>query len=81
MSDTVMKLRKNIRNVSAAEFTNVVSTNTSFSININKIDMSWANVQGLTLGGTLITPLAGKIVANFLSQAIWDSHRTSNYND
>ena len=64
MSTTAMTPRKIIGTVSAAEFIVAVSASVGFLLNINKLDMDWAVVGGLALGGTLIAPLAAKIVAN-----------------
>jgi uncharacterized membrane protein YfcA len=64
MSTTAMTPRKIIGTVSAAEFVVAVSASVGFLLNISKLDMDWAVVGGLTLGGTLIAPLAAKIVAN-----------------
>ena len=63
-STTAMTPRKIIGTVSAAEFIVAVSASVGFLLNINKLDMDWAVVGGLALGGTLIAPLAAKIVAN-----------------
>ncbi len=64
MSTTAMTPRKIIGTVSAAEFIVAVSASVGFLLNINKLDMDWAVVGGLALGGTLIAPLAAKIVSN-----------------
>ena len=64
MSTTAMTPRKIIGTVSAAEFIVAVSASIGFLLNINRLEMDWSVVGGLALGGTLIAPLAAKIVAN-----------------
>jgi len=63
MSTTTMTPRKIIGTVSAAEFIVAVSASIGFLLNLHKLDMDWAIVGGLALGGTLVAPVAAKIVA------------------
>jgi uncharacterized membrane protein YfcA len=62
MTTTSLEPRKIIGTVSAAEFIVAVSASTGFLININRIEMDWNVVAGLAIGGTLMAPIAAKIV-------------------
>jgi uncharacterized membrane protein YfcA len=63
MTTTTMSPRKIIGTVSAAEFIVAVSASVGFLLNINKLNINWAIVGGLALGGMLMAPLAARIVA------------------
>jgi uncharacterized membrane protein YfcA len=62
MTTTSLEPRKIIGTVSAAEFIVAVSASIGFLININRIEMDWNVVVGLAIGGTLMAPVAAKIV-------------------
>jgi hypothetical protein len=63
MTATNMTPRKIIGTVSAAEFIVAVSASIGFLLNINKLDINWAAVGGLALGGMLMAPVAARIVS------------------
>jgi uncharacterized membrane protein YfcA len=63
MTTTTMSPRKIIGTVSAAEFIVAVSASVGFLLNINKLNIDWAIVGGLALGGMLMAPIAARIVA------------------
>jgi uncharacterized membrane protein YfcA len=63
MTATHMTPRKIIGTVSAAEFIVAVSASVGFLLNINKLDINWAIVGGLALGGSLMAPIAARIVS------------------
>ena len=63
MTATSMTPRKIIGTVSAAEFIVAVSASIGFLLNINKLDINWAIVGGLALGGSLMAPIAARIVS------------------
>jgi uncharacterized membrane protein YfcA len=63
MTATNMTPRKIIGTVSAAEFIVAVSASVGFLLNINKLDINWAIVGGLALGGSLMAPIAARIVS------------------
>jgi uncharacterized membrane protein YfcA len=63
MTTTNMAPRKIIGTVSAAEFIVAVSASVGFLLNINKLDINWAIVGGLALGGSLMAPIAARIVS------------------
>jgi uncharacterized membrane protein YfcA len=63
MTTTTMTPRKIIGTVSAAEFIVAVSASVGFLLNINKLNINWAIVGGLALGGMLMAPIAARIVA------------------
>jgi uncharacterized membrane protein YfcA len=48
--------------VSAAEFVVAVAASAGFLAQIGRIDIDWAIVGGLALGGTLVAPFAAKLV-------------------
>jgi len=62
MTTTAIEPRKIIGTVSAAEFIVAVSASFGFLININRLDINWAAVGGLALGGALMAPIAARIV-------------------
>lgn len=62
MTTTAVEPRKIIGTVSAAEFIVAVSASIGFLININRLDINWAAVGGLALGGALMAPIAARIV-------------------
>ena len=63
MTTTNMTPRKIIGTVSAAELIVAVSASVGFLLNINKLDINWAIVGGLALGGCLMAPIAARIVS------------------
>jgi uncharacterized membrane protein YfcA len=63
MTATNMTPRKIIGTVSAAEFIVAVSASVGFLLNINKLDINWAIVGGLALGGSIMAPIAARIVS------------------
>ena len=63
MTTTNMAPRKIIGTVSAAEFIVALSASVGFLLNINKLDIDWAIVGGLALGGTLVAPIAARLVS------------------
>ncbi len=62
LSTTSTEPRKVIGTVSASEFIVAVAASVGFLININRVDIDWSVVGGLALGGTLMAPLAARIV-------------------
>jgi hypothetical protein len=62
MTTTVVEPRKIIGTVSAAEFIVAISASVGFLININRLDINWAAVGGLALGGSIMAPIAARIV-------------------
>jgi uncharacterized membrane protein YfcA len=62
IATTSTEPRKVIGTVSAAEFVVAVSASVGFLANINRIDINWATVGGLALGGTLAAPIAARLV-------------------
>ena len=47
--------------MSAAEFVVAVSASVGFLAQIGRIDINWATVGGLALGGTLAAPIAARL--------------------
>ena len=62
MTTTAVEPRKIIGTVSAAEFIVAISASVGFLININRLDINWAAVGGLALGGSIMAPIAARIV-------------------
>ena len=62
IATTATEPRKVIGTVSAAEFVVAVSASVGFLANIGRIDINWATVGGLALGGTLAAPIAARLV-------------------
>jgi uncharacterized membrane protein YfcA len=62
MTTTVVEPRKIIGTVSAAEYIVAISASVGFLININRLDINWAAVGGLALGGSIMAPIAARIV-------------------
>ena len=62
MTTTAMEPRKIIGTVSASEFIVALAASIGFLININRIEMDWNVVIGLAIGGTIMAPVAAKIV-------------------
>ena len=48
--------------MSAAEFVVAVAASVGFLAQIGRIDIDWAIVGGLALGGTIAAPIAAKLV-------------------
>ena len=63
ISTTSTHPRKVIGTVSASEFCVALAASLGFLINFNKIDVNWATVGGLALGGMIAAPIAAKFVA------------------
>jgi len=63
ISTTSTEPRKVIGTVSASEFCVALAASLGFLINFNKIDVNWATVGGLALGGMIAAPIAAKFVA------------------
>jgi len=62
MTTTAVEPRKIIGTVSAAEFIVAVSASVGFLANINRLDINWGVVGGLALGGSIMAPIAARIV-------------------
>jgi uncharacterized membrane protein YfcA len=62
ISTTSMEPRKIIGTVSAAEFVVAVAASIGFLAQIGRIDINWAIVGGLALGGTFAAPIAARLV-------------------
>ena len=62
ISTTSTEPRKVIGTVSAAEFVVAVAASVGFLAQIGRIDIDWAIVGGLALGGTIAAPFAAKLV-------------------
>ena len=62
MTTTAVEPRKVIGTVSAAEFIVSVSASVGFLLNINQLDINWSVVGGLALGGSIVAPIAARIV-------------------
>ncbi len=62
LATTRTEPRKIIGTVSAAEFIVAVCASLGFLINIRQLDIDWSVVGGLALGGTLMAPIAAKLV-------------------
>ena len=62
ISTTSTEPRKVIGTVSAAEFVVAVAASLGFLAQIGRIDIDWAIVGGLALGGCLMAPIAARIV-------------------
>ena len=63
MATTQTEPRKIIGTVSAAEFIVAVCASLAFLANLSRLDINWAAVAGLAIGGMLLAPVAAKIVA------------------
>ena len=63
ISTTSMAPRKVIGTVSASEFCVALAASIGFLINYEKIDVNWATIGGLALGGIIAAPIAAKFVA------------------
>ena len=62
ISTTATEPRKVIGTVSAAEFVVAVAASIGFLAQIGRIDIDWAIVGGLAIGGTIAAPFAAKLV-------------------
>ena len=62
LATTKTEPRKVIGTVSAAEFIVAVAASLGFLLNISRIDIDWQVVGGLALGGTIMAPLAARLV-------------------
>jgi len=62
LATTRTEPRKVIGTVSAAEFIVAVCASLGFLMNIKQLDIDWSVVGGLALGGTLMAPIAAKLV-------------------
>lgn len=63
ISTTSTQPRKVIGTVSAAEFVVAVAASIGFLVQIPRIDIDWAIVGGLALGGIIAAPFAARLVA------------------
>jgi uncharacterized membrane protein YfcA len=63
ISTTSTAPRKVIGTVSASEFCVALAASIGFLINYEKIDVNWATIGGLALGGIIAAPIAAKFVA------------------
>lgn len=63
MTTTNMTPRKIIGTVSAAEFIVALSASVGFLLNMTRLNINWATVGGLSLGGMLMAPIAARIVS------------------
>ena len=70
ITTTSTEPRKVIGPVSAAEFVVAVSASVGFLININRIDINWATVGGLALGGVIAAPIAAKLVGRLPAKVL-----------
>jgi hypothetical protein len=70
ISTTSTEPRKVIGTVSAAEFVVAVCASIGFLLQINRIDINWATVGGLALGGTLMAPIAARLVGKLPAKAL-----------
>lgn len=62
MTTTTVEPRKIIGTVSAAEFIVAISASLGFLVNLNRLNIDWLVVGGLALGGSLMAPIAARIV-------------------
>lgn len=70
ITTTSTEPRKVIGTVSAAEFVVALSASVGFLININRIDINWATVGGLALGGVIAAPIAAKLVGRLPAKVL-----------
>lgn len=70
ITTTATEPRKVIGTVSAAEFVVAISASVGFLANFNRIDINWATVGGLALGGTLVAPIAARLVGKMPTRAL-----------
>lgn len=70
ITTTSTEPRKVIGTVSAAEFVVAVSASVGFLVNINRIDIDWATVGGLALGGVIAAPIAAKLVGRLPAKVL-----------
>ena len=70
ITTTSTEPRKVIGTVSAAEFVVAVSASVGFLVNINRIDINWATVGGLALGGVMAAPIAAKLVGRLPAKVL-----------
>lgn len=70
ITTTSTEPRKVIGTVSAAEFVVAVSASLGFLVNINRIDINWATVGGLALGGVIAAPIAAKLVGRLPAKVL-----------
>lgn len=62
ITTTSTEPRKIIGTVSAAEFVVALSASAGFLAQIGRIDINWATVGGLALGGVIAAPIAARLV-------------------
>lgn len=62
ITTTSTEPRKVIGTVSAAEFVVALSASAGFLAQIGRVDINWATVGGLALGGSIAAPFAARLV-------------------
>lgn len=62
ITTTATEPRKVIGTVSAAEFVVALAASTGFLLQIGRIDIDWAIVGGLAIGGVIAAPIAARLV-------------------
>jgi uncharacterized membrane protein YfcA len=62
ITTTATEPRKVIGTVSAAEFVVALSASLGFLLQIWRIDIDWAIVGGLAIGGVIAAPIAARLV-------------------
>ena len=63
MATTKTEPRKVIGTVSAAEFIVAVAASVGFLANLYRLNVDWAVVGGLLIGGVIMAPVAAKLVS------------------
>ena len=70
ITTTATEPRKVIGTVSAAEFVVALSASAGFLAQIGRIDINWATVGGLALGGSLAAPIAARLVGKLPAKTL-----------
>ncbi len=70
MSTTQIEPRRIIGTVSASEFIVALSASIGFLLNLYRLDIDWAVVAGLALGGSIMAPIAARIVVKLPKKQI-----------
>jgi hypothetical protein len=63
LATTKTEPRKVIGTVSAAEFIVAVAASVGFLANLYRLNVDWAVVGGLLIGGVIMAPVAAKLVS------------------